>query len=89
MFELDLCPSKRVTQVPQCITCCKPLTNDGMRPTRWERHLKMMHPAQHAKPKAFFETKRKSLKQAKMDSSGAFRQNRLQRLLKLLMRSPC
>ena len=33
-----------------------------------------MNPALAAKPKAFFETKRQSLKQAKMDSSGAFRQ---------------
>ena len=39
-----------------------------------ERHLKTMHPALAAKPKAFFETKRQSLKQAKRDSSGAFRQ---------------
>ena len=31
-----------------------------------------MHPALAAKPKALFETKRQSLKQAKMDSSGAF-----------------
>ena len=45
-----------------------------MRPSRLERHLRTTHPAPADKPKAFFETKRQSLKQAKMDSSGAFRQ---------------
>ena len=58
----------------QWVICCKTLSNDGMRTTHLERHLKTMHPALAAKPKAFFETKRQSLKQAKMDSSGAFRQ---------------
>jgi len=62
------------TEVPQCVICYKTLSNDGMRPTCLERHLKTMHPALAAKSKAFFETKRQSLKQAKMDSSGAFRQ---------------
>ena len=74
IFDLDVSLQKGDTQVPQCVICYKTLSNDGMRPTRLERHLKTMHPALAAKPKAFFETKRQSLKQAKMDSSGAFRQ---------------
>ena len=62
------------TVVPQCVICCKTLSNDGMKPSRLERHLRTIHPALVDKPKAFFETKRHSLKQAKLDSSGAFRQ---------------
>ena len=38
------------TEVPQCIICHKTLSNDGMRPTRLERHLKTIHPALAAKP---------------------------------------
>ena len=88
IFDLDLFPSKRVTEVPQCIMCHKTLSNDGMRPTRLERHLKTMHPALAAKPKAFLKQKglcwphrphslcsaSTTLKQAKMDSSGTFQQ---------------
>ncbi|XP_066953244.1 protein FAM200C-like [Macrobrachium rosenbergii] len=62
------------TEVPQCVICFKTLSNDGMRPSRLERHLKTTHPALADKPRAFFETKRHSLKQAKLDGSGAFQQ---------------
>ena len=75
------------TEVPQCVIYYKTLSNDGMRPTRLERHLKTMHPALAAKPKAFFETKRQSLKQAKMDSSGTFRQQ-TSKVVEVPMRSP-
>ncbi|XP_042216754.1 SCAN domain-containing protein 3-like [Homarus americanus] len=43
-------------------------------PQSLERHLRTTHPALADKPKAFFETKRHSLKQVKLDGSGAFRQ---------------
>ncbi|XP_042210129.1 protein ZBED8-like, partial [Homarus americanus] len=62
------------TEVPQCVICYKTLSNDGMRPSCLERHLRTTHPALADKPKAFFETKRHSLKQVKLDGSGAFRQ---------------
>ncbi|XP_042243354.1 SCAN domain-containing protein 3-like [Homarus americanus] len=62
------------TEVPQCVICYKTLSNDGMRSSRLERHLTTTHPALADKPKAFFETKRHSLKQVKLDGSGAFRQ---------------
>ncbi|XP_066958823.1 zinc finger BED domain-containing protein 5-like [Macrobrachium rosenbergii] len=62
------------TEVPQCVICFKTLSNDGMLPSRLERHLKTTHPALADKPRAFFETKRHSLKQAKLDGSGAFQQ---------------
>ncbi|XP_036366241.1 protein ZBED8-like [Octopus sinensis] len=45
-----------------------------MRLSRLEHHLRTTHPALADKPKAFFETKRHSLKQAKLDGSGGFRQ---------------
>ncbi|XP_076038788.1 zinc finger BED domain-containing protein 5-like [Oratosquilla oratoria] len=60
-------------EVPQCVICYKTLSNDGMRPTRLERHLRTAHPALADKPKAFFE-KKTPLKQAKLDDSRTFRQ---------------
>lgn len=45
-----------------------------MRPSCLERHSRITHPALADKPKAFFETKRHSFKQAKLDGSGTFRQ---------------
>ncbi|XP_068224835.1 zinc finger BED domain-containing protein 5-like [Palaemon carinicauda] len=45
-----------------------------MRPSRLERHLQTAHPGLVDKPKAFFETKKHTLKQVKMDDSGVFRQ---------------
>ncbi|XP_068215852.1 zinc finger BED domain-containing protein 5-like [Palaemon carinicauda] len=62
------------TEVPQCVICYKTLSNDGMRPSRLERHLQTAHPGLVDKPKAFFETKKHTLKQVKMDDSGVFRQ---------------
>ncbi|XP_036359422.1 zinc finger BED domain-containing protein 5-like [Octopus sinensis] len=62
------------TEVSQCVTCYKTLSNDGMRHLCLEHHLRTTHPALADKPKAFFETKRHSLKQAKLDGSGPFRQ---------------
>ncbi|XP_042202990.1 SCAN domain-containing protein 3-like [Homarus americanus] len=62
------------TEVLQCVICYKTLSNDGMRPSRLERHLRTTHPALADKPKAFSETKRHSLKQVKLDGSLAFRQ---------------
>ncbi|XP_076062498.1 protein FAM200C-like [Oratosquilla oratoria] len=62
------------TEVPLCVICYKTLSNDGMRPSRLERHLRTSHPALVDKPKAFFETKKDTLKRAKLDDSGSFRQ---------------
>ncbi|XP_076055158.1 zinc finger BED domain-containing protein 5-like [Oratosquilla oratoria] len=62
------------TEVPQCVICYKTLSNDGMWPSRLERHLRTSHPALVDKPKAFFETKKDTLKRAKLDDSGSFRQ---------------
>ncbi|XP_076045266.1 protein FAM200B-like [Oratosquilla oratoria] len=62
------------TEVPQCVICYKTLSNDGMRPSRLECHLRTSHPALVDKPKAFFETKKDTLKGAKLDDSGSFRQ---------------
>ena len=61
-------------EVPQCVICYKTLSNDGMRPSRLERHLQTAHPGLVDKPKAFFETKKHTLKQVKLDDSGSFRQ---------------
>ncbi|XP_076053603.1 zinc finger BED domain-containing protein 5-like [Oratosquilla oratoria] len=57
------------TEVPQCVICYKTLSNDGMRPSRLERHLRTSHPALVDKPKAFFETKKDTLKRAKLDDT--------------------
>ncbi|XP_042221384.1 protein ZBED8-like [Homarus americanus] len=62
------------TELSQCVICFKTLSNDGMRPTRLERHLITTHPEFANKPKAFFEARKESLKRAKIDSSGVFRQ---------------
>ncbi|XP_014789983.1 zinc finger MYM-type protein 6-like [Octopus bimaculoides] len=45
-----------------------------MQPSCLELHLRTTHPALADKPKAFFETERHSLKKAKLDNNGAFRQ---------------
>ncbi|XP_064098729.1 zinc finger BED domain-containing protein 5-like [Macrobrachium nipponense] len=45
-------------ELPQCVICYKTLSNDGMRPSRLERHLRTTHPALADKPKAFFEKKK-------------------------------
>ncbi|XP_076038996.1 zinc finger BED domain-containing protein 5-like [Oratosquilla oratoria] len=45
-----------------------------MRPSCLEHHLRTLHPALVDKPKAFFETKKDTLKRAKLDDSGSFRQ---------------
>ncbi|XP_014789260.1 protein ZBED8-like [Octopus bimaculoides] len=58
---------KSDTKVSQCVICYKTLSNDGMRPSRLERHLQ-------TSPRHSFETKRHSVKQAKLDGCGAFRQ---------------
>uniref|UniRef100_A0A0L8I895 BED-type domain-containing protein n=1 Tax=Octopus bimaculoides TaxID=37653 RepID=A0A0L8I895_OCTBM len=65
---------KGVTEVHQCVICYKTLSNDGMRPSRLEHHLRIAHLALADNPKTFFETKRHSLKQFKLDGSGVFRQ---------------
>ncbi|XP_068235522.1 protein FAM200B-like [Palaemon carinicauda] len=39
------------TEVPQCVICYKTLSNDGMRPSRLERHLQTAHPGLVDKPK--------------------------------------
>uniref|UniRef100_UPI00358EA1AE protein FAM200C-like n=1 Tax=Myxine glutinosa TaxID=7769 RepID=UPI00358EA1AE len=61
-------------EVPQCVICYKTLSNDAMRPTRLERHLRTTHPELADKSQAFFVAKREALKRAKLDSSGTFRQ---------------
>ncbi|XP_076038217.1 protein FAM200C-like [Oratosquilla oratoria] len=55
--------------MPQCMICYKTLSNDGMRPTLLERHLRTAHPVLADKPKAFFETKKRTPKQAKLDDT--------------------
>ncbi|XP_014771809.1 zinc finger BED domain-containing protein 5-like [Octopus bimaculoides] len=65
---------KSDTEVPQCVICYKTLGHDGMRLSRLERHLRTTHPTLADNPKSFFETKRHSLKQAKLDDSEVFRQ---------------
>ncbi|CAI9717570.1 Hypothetical predicted protein [Octopus vulgaris] len=62
------------TEVLHCVICYKTSSNDGMRLSHLERHLRTTHPALADKPKAFFEAKRHSLKQAMLDGSGSFRQ---------------
>ncbi|XP_014771681.1 protein ZBED8 [Octopus bimaculoides] len=59
---------------PQCVICYKTAKNDRIRHSRLERHSRTTHLALGDYPKAFFEAKRYSLKQAKLDGSGAFRQ---------------
>lgn len=63
---------KNGIEVPQCVICYKTLSNDAMRPNRLKRHLMSSHPTLIDKPRAFFESKSRSLKKIKLDSSGSF-----------------
>ncbi|XP_029652966.1 protein ZBED8-like [Octopus sinensis] len=62
------------TEVLHCVICYKTSSNDGMRLSHLERHLRTTHPAPADKPKAIFEAKIHSLKQAMLDGSGSFQQ---------------
>ena len=44
---------------PQCLLCCKALSNDAMKPYKMKRHLMSEHPEFAIRPQSFFERKRK------------------------------
>ncbi|CAH1958010.1 unnamed protein product [Acanthoscelides obtectus] len=50
----------------------KVLSNDSMRPSRLERHLKQQHPILVLKTKEFFSSKAESLKRMRLDKSGSY-----------------
>ena len=40
--------------VPQCVVCFENLSDDALRPSRLQRHLKTKHPSHQDKPLSFF-----------------------------------
>lgn len=72
-FEL-VSLKKGDTEILQCVMCNKTFSNDGLQPSRLERHLGAIRPTVADKPRVLFATKRYSLKQVTLDSSGALRQ---------------
>ena len=61
--------------VPQCVVCFENLSNDVLRPSRLQRHLKTKHPSHQDKPLSFFQSKKDSFKKMKIASSELFRQS--------------
>lgn len=59
-------------QLPQCVICMKVLSNDSLRPSRLERHLKQQHPTLVLETKEFFSSKAESLKRMRLDKSGSY-----------------
>jgi len=47
---------------PQCTICTTVLSNDALKPAKWERHLKTVHSNFRDRPREFFEGKKKNLK---------------------------
>ena len=57
------------------MVCFENLSNDALRPSRLQRHLKTKHPSHQDKPLSFFQSKKDSFKKMKIASSELFRQS--------------
>lgn len=55
---------------PQCVICATVLSNEALKPTKLERHLKTAHPNLSDRPTEFFTGKLENLKKMKLGKSG-------------------
>lgn len=55
---------------PQCVICAAVLSNEALKPTKLERHLKTAHPNISDRPPEFFAGKLENLKKMKLGKSG-------------------
>lgn len=55
---------------PQCVICATVLSNEALKPTKLERHLKTVHPNLSDRPPEFFAGKLENLKKMKLGKSG-------------------
>ena len=61
----------KVQDRPQCVVCNKVLTNESLKPSKLEAHLKKCHPVLQNKDRDFFERKAKCLKGIQFGSQGS------------------
>ena len=55
---------------PQCVICNKVLTNESLKPSKLEAHLKKCHPTLQEQDRAFFERRAKQLKGIQFGAQG-------------------
>ena len=55
---------------PQCVICNKVLTNESLKPSKLEAHLKNYHPSLQNQDRAFFERREKHLKGIQFGAQG-------------------
>lgn len=56
---------------PQCVLCATVLSNEALKPSKLERHLKTAHLKFAGESKEFFVSKKENLKKMKLGPSGA------------------
>nr|XP_039256336.1 zinc finger BED domain-containing protein 5-like [Styela clava] len=61
--------------VAKCVICLQSLSNDALRPSRLQRHLRTKHSSLQNKPLAFFQTREESFKKMKIVGEESFRQS--------------
>ena len=61
----------KVQDRPQCVICNKVLTNESLKPSKLEAHLKKCHPVLQNKDRNFFERKAKCLKGIQFGAQGS------------------
>ena len=61
----------KVQDRPQCVICNKVLTNESLKPSKLEGHLKKCHPVLQNKDRDFFERKAKCLKGIQFGAQGS------------------
>ena len=61
----------KVQDRPQCVICNKVLTNESLKPSKLEAHLKKCHPVLQNKDRDFFERKAKCLKGIQFGAQGS------------------
>ena len=67
----------KVQDRPQCVICNKVLTNESLKPSKLEAHLKKCHPVLQNKDRDFFERKAKCLKGIQFGAQGSREQQLL------------
>ena len=61
----------KVQDRPQCVVCNKVLTNESLKPSKLEAHLKKCHPVLQNKDRDFFERKAKCPKGIQFGAQGS------------------
>ena len=65
---------KEGQELPQCVVCCKVLSESSMKPSFLKRHLSGCHPDLATKDIDFFKHKEVGVKRIRLDHGGQFSQ---------------